>query len=199
MHFSTIAATLLSVVGLASAATQTVMVGQGGLKFSPSNITAAVGDVVNFQFAAKNHTVTQSTFAAPCTPHPTSKVSSGFLNVTAGASFQWSITINNASAPLWFFCEQTTHCAQGMVFSINATPAKSFDAYLANALATANGTAPAAAAASSPAAAANAATTSPAAVAGNAESATAGNGALGKATSSISLLAILSVVGALMV
>lgn len=34
--------------------------------FSPSNITAEVGDTVTFQFQQKNHTVTQSTFAEPC-------------------------------------------------------------------------------------------------------------------------------------
>ena len=36
------------------------------LAFSPSNVTAQIGDTVTFQFRQKNHTVTQSTFAAPC-------------------------------------------------------------------------------------------------------------------------------------
>ncbi|KAI0781355.1 hypothetical protein BD413DRAFT_28117 [Trametes elegans] len=47
----------------------TIMVGQNGtLSFSPSNITAQVGDTLTFRFAAKNHTVTQSSFANPCSP-----------------------------------------------------------------------------------------------------------------------------------
>lgn len=37
-----------------------------GLSYSPSSITAAIGDMVHFIFLSKNHTITQSTFAAPC-------------------------------------------------------------------------------------------------------------------------------------
>ena len=75
-----------------------------------------------------SQTVTQSTFAAPCTPkyvyipllldlfidlqnHRTNPagVNSGFQPVASGAtSFpEWSFTVQNASAPLWFYCEQT--------------------------------------------------------------------------------------------
>jgi len=35
---------------------------------SPQN--AAVGDTISFTFYPKNHTVTQSSFEAPCTPFP---------------------------------------------------------------------------------------------------------------------------------
>jgi len=45
---------------------QVVVGGPGQLLYSPSNITAQVGDTVTFQFKQKNHTVTQSSFAAPC-------------------------------------------------------------------------------------------------------------------------------------
>ncbi len=34
--------------------------------YTPNTVTAAVGDVIHFTFLAKNHTVSQSTFAAPC-------------------------------------------------------------------------------------------------------------------------------------
>lgn len=39
-------------------------------------------------------------------------------------------------SPLWFYCRQTGHCAQGMVFAINAptTGNHTFDKFLANAL-----------------------------------------------------------------
>lgn len=62
---------------------------------------------------AKNHTVTQSTFADPCTietlANGSTGVDSGFMPVAANAtSFPtFSFTIQNASAPLWFFCRQT--------------------------------------------------------------------------------------------
>jgi plastocyanin len=40
--------------------------GLGKLTYEPSNITAQVGDTVTFEFRQKNHTVTASSFAAPC-------------------------------------------------------------------------------------------------------------------------------------
>ncbi|KLO10557.1 hypothetical protein SCHPADRAFT_878002 [Schizopora paradoxa] len=123
-------------IAAASAVTHTVLVGENqGLTYNPSSVTAAEGDVIAFQFVAKNHSVTQSTFAAPCTK---SGVDSGFFPVSANATVvpQWSFTLNNASAPLWFYCAQTGHCGQGMVFAVNPTAAKSFDAFQAAANAT---------------------------------------------------------------
>jgi plastocyanin len=38
---------------------QVVVGGPGKLYYTPSNITAQVGDIVQFQFQQKNHTVTQ--------------------------------------------------------------------------------------------------------------------------------------------
>lgn len=44
-----------------------VLVGDGGsLSFNPSNLSAQVGDTITFEFRAKNHTITQSTFNSPC-------------------------------------------------------------------------------------------------------------------------------------
>jgi len=139
MKFLSLAVAFAS-VGLASAATFIVQVGaNNGLTYDPPSVNASVGDTVAFQFVAKNHSVTQSTFAAPCTK---SGVDSGFFPVQANASVipQWSFTLNNASAPLWFFCAQTGHCGQGMVFAVNPTAAKSFEAFQTAANATRNAT-----------------------------------------------------------
>jgi archaellum component FlaF (FlaF/FlaG flagellin family) len=147
MRFSTAAVALVSAVASVKASTFNVQVGfNDSLVFNPSNLTGvANGDQVNFQFVSKNHSVVQSTFAAPCTA---AGVSSGFQNVSdpSGTSFPtWTITVDNASAPLWFFCSQvtntSTHCQSGMVFAINPTAAKSFTAFQAAAIAT-NGTGP---------------------------------------------------------
>jgi len=153
-----------------------VQVGAAGqLAFSPTNITAQVGDTVAFQFQGKNHSVTQSTFANPCAimTTPAQGIDSGFQFVPANATQlpEWSFTVNNASAPLWFFCAQTnpsSHCEAGMVFSVNADPnsAKSFAVYQAAAKA-GNG---AAAAASGVASAAGAAASGVASIAGAAAS-----------------------------
>jgi plastocyanin len=149
MRYSVAAAAILSAAASVQAATYNVLVGSNStLTFNPTNLTGVNnGDIVNFQFVSKNHSVVQSTFAAPCTG---AGVSSGFQAVsdTTGASGfpTWSMTVENASAPLWFFCAQTTntstHCQMGMVFAINPTAAKSFDAFQQAAIAT-NATAPA--------------------------------------------------------
>ncbi|KAJ6532379.1 Cupredoxin, partial [Mycena capillaripes] len=105
------------------------------LIFSPSNVTAKVGDTIAFQFQSKNHSLTQSTFAAPCTKN--GPVDSSFQFVPAGSTQlpQFSFNVTDTT-PLWFFCAQTnpvSHCGQGMVFSVNADPnsAKSHAAFQA--------------------------------------------------------------------
>ncbi|KAK7054644.1 phosphatidylinositol-3-phosphatase ymr1 [Paramarasmius palmivorus] len=126
MRFSTAAATLLSVA-----------VGDGGLAFNPSSLTAPVGDTVQFQFVAKNHSVTQSTFDNPCV-FKDQGVDSGFLKVDTNATEipSWSFQIDSTDA-LWFFCAQMSTglaTAKGMVFALNPTAEKSFDAYKAKAM-----------------------------------------------------------------
>jgi len=136
MRFSTLATSLLSAAVSVKAADRLVKVGDGQeLIFNPTSITIQNGDSVSFQFQGKNHSVTQSSFMNPCTKMANG-TDSGFMFVPPNSTSlpQWTITINNASAPLWFFCAQTTpisHCEQGMVFAINPTPDQTFDAFQA--------------------------------------------------------------------
>jgi plastocyanin len=99
----------------------------GNLSFTPSRVTAAPRDTIKFIFQVKNHTVTQSSFGAPCMPL-TDKTTgmktgfdSGYFPVAAGATDfpTWSLTINDTS-PIWAFCAQANHCGQGMVFAVNS-------------------------------------------------------------------------------
>jgi len=145
MRFSTLA--VLVAAPFVAAVNITVDVGLNGLTYTPSNFTANVGDIVNFQFHAKNHTVTQSSFATPCTQlvNATTNakgINSGFVPVAANATAFpiWSISITDTT-PLWFYCEQAGHCGSGMVGSINAveTSTKNYAAFKAAAIATAAG------------------------------------------------------------
>lgn len=131
MHFSKIA--------LATAALYTSVLAQGEVKvhvvwvsgttntltFSPNKLDAEVGDMVQFQFGVGNHTVTQSTFDAPCLPIGSpgmnvSMVSSGFMPVAADAVMAPVYTIPITSkTPLWLYCAQGKHCQNGMVMVIN--------------------------------------------------------------------------------
>jgi len=147
MHFSTAVAVLAS-AAFVSAANMTVTVGDGGsLAFNPTSVNVEVGDTINFEFRAKNHSVTQSTFPSPCQRMTTPKqgIDSGFMFVAANATTfpAWSFTVDNASTPLWFFCAQTipaNHCQAGMVFAVNPTADKTFDAFQAAAKASGGNT-----------------------------------------------------------
>lgn len=119
-----------------------VVGGPNKIFYDPANITAQVGDTVTFQFLQKNHTVTQSSFAAPCRAltltSTTGQVGfdSGFMPVADNATTGPSFTIQvNDTAPIWAYCRQAGHCGQGMVFSVNAVEgsANSFEAFQAKA------------------------------------------------------------------
>jgi len=106
---------------------QIVVGGTGKLFYDPSNITAQIGDVIEFQFQQKNHTVTQSSFATPCRSLTSTSTSgqigfdSGFMPVADGVTNfpTWSFTVND-TAPIWAYCRQAGHCGAGMVFSVNS-------------------------------------------------------------------------------
>jgi plastocyanin len=144
MRFSLATLAAITAATSASAATWNVTVGgSAGLVYTPNQINASVGDVVLFTFGTKNHTATQSTFTAPC-QKMAGGVDSGFQPVAANATQvpQFSITVN-VSTPIWFYCQQTGHCEEGMVFAINPTANKSFATFQATAKASsADGTPP---------------------------------------------------------
>ncbi|KAG9102824.1 hypothetical protein FRC06_001013 [Ceratobasidium sp. 370] len=141
----------LAVLGLAaSAAAQTVHTvvvgGPAGLVYTPSCLWPAVGDTVNFEFHEKNHTATQSSFAAPCTKLTDASgaqtgFASGFHAVAPGTTSGFPVVSFKVTddQPKWFYCAQAGHCAAGMVFAINPPrEGNTFDAFLANAKNTAN-------------------------------------------------------------
>ncbi|KAB8300492.1 hypothetical protein EYC80_000657 [Monilinia laxa] len=109
------------------------------IKYFPDNIKANVGDIIQFQFASGNHTVTQSTFDAPCVPISQSSnntgVFSGFMDVAAANStgmvpvFSMPVKVKT---PLWFYCSQAKHCQKGMVLVVNENIAANATRSLAN-------------------------------------------------------------------
>jgi len=112
--------------------------------FNPSTITAAQGDMVQFQFNPLNHSVVQGSFEKPCQPL-SGGFFSGFQSVMTGASMpSFTITVNSTD-PIWFYCSQTllTHCQQGMVGVINPSSDQTFDMFQTAAKKTANSTSPA--------------------------------------------------------
>ncbi|KAI4255095.1 MAG: hypothetical protein LQ352_002724 [Teloschistes flavicans] len=98
---------------------------KGDLIFEPNNMQAAPGEMVQFHFYPKNHSVVQSTFDQPCQPIKNNMPSatgffSGFMPVKANASMMPSYTIMvNDTKPIWYYCSQGDHCQDGMVGVIN--------------------------------------------------------------------------------
>lgn len=128
MQFSTLA--LSALLGLASAQTSVTVVEvsskNNSLTFSPDNIKVAAGSMVQFQFLAGNHTVTQSTFDEPCQPismfSNVTGFHSGYVPVAASANTgnipTYTIMVNNTT-PIWVYCGQAKHCENGMSMVIN--------------------------------------------------------------------------------
>lgn len=131
MRFALTSAALATLATVASAVQTQVIVGGGPLAYNPPQVTAAVGDTIQFVFMPKNHTVTQSTFATPCEAMPNG-LDSGFVPVAANATSTQAFTITvNTTDPLWFYCRQVDHCISGMVFAVNPTANKTFAAFQA--------------------------------------------------------------------
>ncbi|PCH38439.1 hypothetical protein WOLCODRAFT_97131 [Wolfiporia cocos MD-104 SS10] len=116
------------------------------LTYSPSNISADIGDTITFKFMQSNHTATQSSFANPCVElaetSTTGEVGfdSGFMPVADNATTYPTFTIQvNDTSPVWVYCKQTSpksHCGAGMVFSVNAveTGPNNFSAFQSKAI-----------------------------------------------------------------
>ncbi|ETN46859.1 uncharacterized protein HMPREF1541_01048 [Cyphellophora europaea CBS 101466] len=99
----------------------------GSLKYFPDTVHAMPGDVVQFQFHPKNHTVTESSFDAPCVAKDASLATpqrpglrSGFVPVTGQEDTTpvYNVLIND-TMPIWIFCGQQPHCRNGMSMVIN--------------------------------------------------------------------------------
>ncbi|MCJ1291722.1 hypothetical protein MMC34_003267 [Xylographa carneopallida] len=122
MYFHSLAILPFALFQLASAANSTiydVTVGANAqLVFSPNIVTAGVGDKVNFHFFPKNHSVSQSTFGAPCVPSTSFAIFSGFQPTTSENADVFTITVNDTK-PIWIYCAQGTHCESGMAMVIN--------------------------------------------------------------------------------
>ncbi|KIK52491.1 hypothetical protein GYMLUDRAFT_251194 [Collybiopsis luxurians FD-317 M1] len=139
MHSRIIVASALAVLPAALATSWDVSVGPNGqFIFYPEYVLAEVGDTVNMIFHPKNHSVTQSSFDAPCVPLA-GGFNSGFQAVASDSDPtlpNFVITVNDTN-PIWVHCEQKGHCGAGMVFAINppdATSNHSFAAFQALAI-----------------------------------------------------------------
>ncbi|CAG8457341.1 10307_t:CDS:2 [Paraglomus occultum] len=97
----------------------TINVGEGGLKFNPAAITAAPGSIITFAWINTiQHSVVQSASADSCTP------AAGGFNTQMKAGESWTFTVPADKPKIWFYCNVSTHCQQGMkgVLTVSGVP-----------------------------------------------------------------------------
>jgi len=96
-----------------------VVVGGPQDTFVPNVLSAAVGDVIQFQFSNGNHTVTQSSADAACSPL-TGGVNSGHIPFVDGQTDVGVFNLPITSAETMFlYCATGPHCQEGQVMVLN--------------------------------------------------------------------------------
>jgi len=103
--------------------THTVIVAptQGVLRYVPFTVNASVGDTVQFQWNANDHTVTKSSELLLCN----STADAPFTSETQNQGFVFNQVVND-TAPVFYFCNTPGHCDKGMFGIIN--PPSNFQA-----------------------------------------------------------------------
>lgn len=100
-----------------------VIIGGQQVTMVPNLVTAAVGDIVQFQFANGNHTVTQSSETAPCTPLQNTlpgAVHSGHIPFKDGQQTVGTFNMPVLSTePMFIYCATGPHCQLGQMMVIN--------------------------------------------------------------------------------
>jgi hypothetical protein len=106
-------------------------------KFQPNDLTAAVGDILEFHFGGPgkgvlggNHSVALGTFDDPCVPAP-GGFWSGFqaINATSKeADWVFRVEVNNTD-PMVFFCALGPHCTRGMHGVVNGAGDQTLKSY----------------------------------------------------------------------
>ncbi|TVY94434.1 putative GPI-anchored cupredoxin, partial [Lachnellula willkommii] len=103
----------------APAATHTVSVGADGFNFSPNQVFANVGDIIEYRFYPQNHSVARAAFGSnPCIPYE---------DTGPGRPPIYSLPINDTD-PVFFYCSAPGACLEGMVGVINPNSSWTYEA-----------------------------------------------------------------------
>lgn len=107
----------------------------GKLLYVPNQVNAAIGDVVEFDFLARSHSLTQSEFLTPCTYNGGFDTGLNQVNPNNQSGLFVIPFEVKTDKPQWFYCKQqmpTPHCFSGMVFGLN--PRDKMDQFIQNAI-----------------------------------------------------------------
>ncbi|CAG8959984.1 hypothetical protein HYFRA_00012701 [Hymenoscyphus fraxineus] len=124
-----------STTSSAPAATHTVSVGAQGFNFSPNQLNASVGDIIEYRFYPQNHSVSRAGFGnQPCIPYELSGPGrvgfwSGFkpTQVVSNDLPLFRLRVNDTD-PFFFYCSSPDACLQGMIGVVNPNATWSYEA-----------------------------------------------------------------------
>ncbi|KAF4445934.1 extracellular serine-rich protein [Fusarium austroafricanum] len=99
-------------------------------KFDPEEVKAEKGDVLEFHFEPKNHSVVAGDYRYPCSPLDMGTgFFSGFVPTDDGSANKiFKVTVNSTD-PTPFYSSQGKECPDGMVGIINADSKKTLSDY----------------------------------------------------------------------
>ncbi|KYK57631.1 plastocyanin-like domain-containing protein [Drechmeria coniospora] len=103
--------------------THSVVAGLAGLRFDPDNVVAEIGDVIEWHFLPRNHSIAQSNFGNPCQPLADGAsffAGFNFFTQQGQAPDVFQIVVEDKKT-IWYYCPQQggSHCQNGMVGVIN--------------------------------------------------------------------------------
>ncbi|TGO91609.1 hypothetical protein BPOR_0023g00340 [Botrytis porri] len=116
-----------------AATTHVVSVDADSLNYDPKDLTADVGDIIEFRFYPLNHSVARAEYKQPCIPYEDTEAGkigfwSGFEPTSIPPTFKLLI---NDTEPIFFYCSAPGACQEGMVGVINANATQTFDVQFA--------------------------------------------------------------------
>lgn len=101
-----------------------IQAGVAGLTFTPASITADLGDVLEFHFFPRNHSVAQGDWKNACQPATTGGFFSGFVPVSSGESVSAGppCYCHRSSGPRYVkMIKQLTSVPQSEIFQVTVT------------------------------------------------------------------------------
>ncbi|RSM12273.1 hypothetical protein CDV31_006378 [Fusarium ambrosium] len=112
-------------------------------KFDPDEVKAEKGDIIEFHFEPKNHSVVAGDYRYPCSPLDVGTgFFSGFVPTDDGTADKvFRVTVNDTE-PLPFYSSQGKECPNGMVGIINPSENKTLDEYKKEAAKLSSGVSP---------------------------------------------------------
>lgn len=121
--------------------THTVAVGVDPHKFTPKEVNASIGDIIEFRFYPTNHSVARAEYLLPCIPYEVTGINkvgiwSGFKPIFVVGIDQpkYQVRINDTQ-PLFYYCGAPGACLHdGMVGVINPNSTQTWEVQHAFAL-----------------------------------------------------------------